>query len=77
MPDIAAFAEAYLEGFVTQFMAIQTEYRRRRRAFVALFQHRPQEPTGTFGYRWPRVLARMDAALAEPLAQVIRDAIGG
>lgn len=61
----AAFADAYLDGFVERFGKIQQEYRRRKRAFDSLFKHQPPVEAGNLSYRWLRVLERMNQA--EPM----------
>ncbi|MCX7040046.1 MAG: hypothetical protein NT005_13050 [Spirochaetes bacterium] len=72
VPDAAAFAEAYLEGFVERFTWIQGEYRRRRRAFDTLFTYRPRAGAVGFADRWQSVLARMDSSDPRELAGLIR-----
>jgi hypothetical protein len=66
------FAEAYLEAFRTQFLHVQREYRRYRRAFDTLFQHCNYDPAGSFAYRWECVLKRLDRTDADGLVQAIR-----
>jgi hypothetical protein len=72
VPDAAAFAEAYLEGFVERFTWIQGECRQRRRAFDTLFTHRPQAGAVGFADRWQSILARMDSSDPRELAGLIR-----
>jgi hypothetical protein len=69
----AEFAEAYLEAFVERFSRIQDDYRKRRKAFDALFKYRPRDEAGSFAYRWERVLARMDRTAPRELARLIRE----
>jgi hypothetical protein len=61
LQDPRAFAEAYLTALRTEFLRIQADYRRRKRAFDALFKHLPFNEDGSFACRWVRVLARLDA----------------
>jgi hypothetical protein len=68
----AAFAQAYLDGFVERFSKIQQEYRRRKRAFDNLFKHQPPVEGGNLSYRWLRVLERMNQADALALKELIR-----
>lgn len=71
VPDAAAFARAYLDGFAGRFRQMQETYRLQRRAFDTLFQHsKPGE--GAFSWRWARVLARMDRTDAGKLCDRIR-----
>ena len=72
LPDAAAFAEAYLEGFLERFEWIQAEYRRRKRAFDTLFTHRPRAGAVGFADRWQSVLARMDSSDPREMAGLIR-----
>jgi hypothetical protein len=68
----AAFAQAYLDGFLRRFSEIQRDYGRRQRAFDALFRHRVADPAGNLAYRWKVVLARLQRADGEKLVEVIR-----
>lgn len=68
----AAFAQAYLDGFVARFEKIQREYRRRKRAFDNLFKHQAPVEGGNLSYRWLRVLDRMNQANPKELAELIR-----
>jgi hypothetical protein len=70
--DVRAFAEAYLQGLTERYTTIRQEYHRRQRGFDTLFKHRPQDPGGAFGYRWLRVLARLDATEPQTFTDVIR-----
>ena len=68
----AAFAQAYLDGFVEQFDKIQREYRRRKRAFDNLLNHQAPLEGGNLSYRWLRVLDRMSKANPRELAELVR-----
>lgn len=75
LPDVKAFSEAFVAGFVERFVQIQQDYRKRRRAFDTLFKHLPVDKGGSFAFRWECVLKRLDQADGRQLAQRIRDAI--
>ena len=75
MPDAPGFAKAYLEAFREQFMHIQGDYRKRRRAFDTLFKHCPYDPSGSFAYRWECVLRRLDQTNPFALVEAIRQHI--
>ena len=77
LADPAAFAETYLAAFEEEFVRIQREYRKRKRAFDALFRHRPRDEAGSFAYRWEQVLARLDRTDPQALVAQIRAAITG
>jgi hypothetical protein len=66
------FAEAYLAALLERFLEIQTEYRRRRRAFDTLFKHRVRDEQGSFAYRWERTLARLDRTHGPSLVEQIK-----
>lgn len=76
VPDPLDFAHVYLASFRRQFLHIQGDYRKRRRAFDNLFKHCKYDPAGSFAYRWECVLRRLDetdvAALCENLRRSIR-----
>jgi len=72
LPNPRMFAGVYLDAFVERFSAIQTEYRRRRRAFDTLFRHCQRDEGGSFAYRWEQVLYRLNAANPRRLADLIR-----
>ncbi len=72
VPVPAAFANAYLDAFATRFGQIRDEYRRQRRAFDVLFQHSKQG-TGTFAWRWAKVLTRLDRTDPLDLTRAIRN----
>ena len=66
------FAQAYLAAFRDQFLHIQDDYRKRRRAFDTLFKHCKYDPNGSFAYRWEQVLRRLDQTDADALIEAIR-----
>lgn len=66
--DPRVFAETYLLALTEELLRIQSDYRRRRRAFDGLFKHLPRQASGSFACRWERVLARLDAC--DPAAVV-------
>lgn len=76
LPDVRAFAHAYLRGLEDRLNRIRGEYRKRRPAFDTLFKHQSQEP-GSIAWRWRHVLDRLDrtdpAALAAEVARHIPD----
>lgn len=71
VPDPHEFAQAYLESFVERFRAIQEEYRQHRNKFDMLFKYVPPDGFGNFPYRWQCVLARLDQADPEEIAEHI------
>jgi hypothetical protein len=75
VPDPKAFAEIYLEGFREEFLRIQGDYRKRRRAFDNLFKHAKYDPAGSFAFRWEAVLQRLDRTSADSLMQALRSHI--
>lgn len=70
LPNPGAFAATYVEALVERFCEIQQEYRKRKRAFDALFKHRPHE-VGSFAYRWQQVLQRLDHTDARQVGDAI------
>jgi len=72
LPDPREFAESYLEAFREQFLRIQGDYRKRRRAFDRLFKHCNYDPAGSFAFRWDYVLRRLDTTDADKLLEAIR-----
>ncbi len=68
----ADFARIYVAAFREQFLHVQTDYRKRRRAFEHLFRHCKYDPAGSFAYRWECVLRRLDQTDAEALASEMR-----
>lgn len=65
------FARTYLAAFREQFLHIQGDYRKRRRAFDTLFKHCKYDEGGSFAYRWERVLRRLDQTEVEQLIEAI------
>ena len=72
LPDPDGFARAYCAAFTDRFQRIQDDYRRRRKAFDALFLHLHAQEPGSFAYRWKRVLARMDETNPSALADLVQ-----
>ena len=75
MPDAQGFANAYLDAFREQFLHIQGDYRKRRRAFDTLFKHCQYDTGGSFAYRWECVLRRLDQTNPYALMEAIRQHI--
>jgi hypothetical protein len=75
LADPAEFAAAYVDAFVARFSKIQLEYRKRKRAFDALFKHRPRDEAGSFAFRWECVLDRLRIAVSQSLGNLIRSHI--
>ncbi len=75
LPDVEAFANAYVEGFKRQLAATQANYRAHRKAFDELFSHRPYDVAGSGAYRWAKILERLDKCDPEKVAGVLRAAI--
>ena len=76
LPDVRAFAHAYLAAFEERLRHIQDDYRLRRRAFDSLFLHLPAQEPGSFAWRWKRVLARLDETQPAELSELIRGNMG-
>lgn len=75
IPAAREFATTYLDAFHERFLQIQSDYRKRRRAFDTLFKHCKYDPGGSFAYRWECVLRRLDQTDAAALTAAIRDKI--
>jgi len=75
MPNPQAFATAYLDAFREQFLHIQGDYRKRRRAFDTLFKHCKYDAGGSFAFRWEWVLRRLDETNPYALVEAIRQQI--
>jgi hypothetical protein len=75
VPAPQEFAAAYLAAFREQFLHVQGDYRKRRRAFDTLFKHCQYDPHGSFAYRWECVLRRLDQTDADALVEAIRKRI--
>ncbi|MGC8744478.1 MAG: hypothetical protein ACP5T0_11430 [Verrucomicrobiia bacterium] len=71
------FMESYLDGFTHEFSRIQNEYRKRRRAFDALFRHRKRHEGGSLAYRWECILKRLDNTNPLNIADLIRKSVMG
>lgn len=69
------FAALYVDAFVARFSKIQSEYRKRKRAFDTLFKHRPRDEAGSFAYRWECVLDRLRRAVPQDLGDLVRSHI--
>jgi hypothetical protein len=72
VPDVGAFADAYLSAFLVSFRRIQSEFRREQKAFLNLFMGCSWDERGSFADRWPKVLQRLDRTNPEQLAEAIR-----
>src|SRR5439155_8493683 len=75
VPEPQQFAEGYLAAFREQFLHVQGDYRKRRRAFDTLFKHLTYDTGGSFAYRWECVLRRLDQADIENVVAAIREKI--
>ena len=75
VPNPQAFATAYLDAFREQFIHIQGDYRKRRRAFDTLFKDCKYDAGGSLAYRWECVLRRLDQTNPEALTESIRQQI--
>ena len=75
VPNPQAFATAYLDAFREQFLHIQGDYRKRRRAFDTLFKHCKYDAGGSFAFRWECVLRRLDQTNPDALVEAIRQQI--
>ena len=75
MPNPQEFATAYLDAFREQFLHIQGDYRKRRRAFDTLFKHCKYDAGGSFAFRWECVLRRLDQTNPQALIEAIRQQI--
>ena len=71
--DPERFARVYLDAFTDRFTSIQREYEKRRRAFDTLFLHERRDESGSFAYRWERVLARMQRTDVQALTSLIEE----
>jgi hypothetical protein len=70
-----AFAETYLAALRAQFVHIQEDYRKRRRAFDTMFKDCKYDENGSFAYRWECVLRRLDKADVDTVINKIREHI--
>jgi hypothetical protein len=71
VPQPTVFARVYIDAFISRFLHIQGEYRKRRRAFDTLFQHRRRDEQGSFAFRWERILWRLDHTDATELGKAL------
>jgi hypothetical protein len=72
VPKPREFADTYLQAFREEFLRIQGDYRKRRRAFDTLFKHGHYDTGGSFAYRWECVLRRLDQTDIDALVEGIR-----
>jgi hypothetical protein len=72
VPRLREFAETYLRALGERFTFLQGEYRKRRRAFDALFKHCRYDRGGSFAYRWECVLRRLHETEPAALVRAIR-----
>ena len=77
VPDVDAFADAYVTAFERTLADVQAKYRERRRAFDDLFVHRPFDVAGSGAYRWAKTLERLDQCDPKAVAAVLCAAIKG
>jgi hypothetical protein len=81
VPQANVFVRVYVDAFISRFLHIQGEYRKRRRAFDTLFKHRPRDEHGSFSYRWEQILQRLDhtdgTQLGEAIEREILKAVTG
>lgn len=75
VPDFETFATAYLDAYVATFRRTQEDYRRRQRGFDTLFIYRPRQETGSFPYRWKKILQRLKTTDPSDLEQAVRSAL--
>jgi len=75
VPDVAAFADAFVTAFERTLGEVQAKYRERRRAFDDLFVHRPFDAAGSGAYRWAKTLERLDTCDPASVANALRAAI--
>jgi hypothetical protein len=71
--DLDRFTASYLTAFQDRFLALQQEYKKRHRAFDTLFQPERRDESGSFAYRWERVLARMQRTDVRSLTSLIKE----
>jgi hypothetical protein len=69
------FCDAYLNACIDTFVRLQHDYQQRRSAFDRLFKHRPREQAGSFGYRWERVLRRLEDTDVQELCRAMLQAL--
>jgi len=71
LPDPIAL-RGVLASFRLQFLHIQGDYRKRRRAFDTLFKHCRYDRAASFAYRWECTLRRLEETDADSLLKAIR-----
>jgi len=74
VPDLSAFADAYVQACTSRLDLLQRDYRGERRAFDTLFKHSKQGE-GTFAWRWAKVLARLDQTDVPALGRQMRSLV--
>lgn len=72
LPNPREFAEAYLAAFRAHALRIQSDYRKRRRAFDTLFKHCRYDTGGSFAFRWECILRRLDQTEIDSLVRAVR-----
>jgi hypothetical protein len=77
VPQLEVFGEVYVHAFVTRLEHLQEQLLRRPQAFRALFRHRRCDEAGSFGYRWLKVLDRLEAADPRRLGDLMRAELKG
>ena len=75
VPDVAAFAAAYVAAFRRSLAGVQEKYRAHRKAFDCLFVNRPFDVAGSGAYRWAKTLERLDACDPDFVADRLRAVI--
>ena len=73
--DPAAFAAAYVDGFLRRLTEVQSAYRTHRSAFDELFSDRPYDTNGSGAYRWACALRRLDSCDPERVASVLKESM--
>ena len=72
VPNPSEFARKYLVALEERYTHIQSDYRKRRRAFDNLFKGRKYDPAGSFAYRWESVLLRLDQTEPASITDAVR-----
>ncbi len=72
VPSPQEFANCYLVSLHEQLLHIQSDYRKRRRAFDTLFKHCKYDTGGSFAYRWELALRRLDQTNVDALIGAIQ-----
>lgn len=76
VPEPRAFADAYVQALAERLTEMQAAYRENPNAFRTLFQHLPVDPAGSFGFRWLKVLERLEQCDPAAVAAVVRSSTG-